>query len=105
MRSSRFSRRRTARAVALGVTVGALLVVAGSFAGASGAGGASARSLAASSAAFAHGYPASTPDDNWAWQKFHAQSEADVNQLTSLGIDVTEGTAKNADGSADVQSS
>src|SRR4051812_40014312 len=89
-------RRRRTRLVTLGVTIGVLLLTAAAFAGASGA--KSGRSASAS--ATPAGYPAASPDQPWVWQKFLAQDIKAVETLSSFGVDVTEGTAKNPDGSA-----
>src|SRR4051812_1211182 len=96
MEFSRRLRRRRTRIVTVGLAMGVLLLAAGAFAGASGAkSGASASAPAAPA-----GYPAAKPDQHWAWQKFLAQNTDAVETLASLGIDVTEGTTKNPDGSA-----
>src|SRR5262245_15444007 len=96
MKTTRSGRRRRVRAVALGVTLVALLVAAASFAGASGA--QSGAQVSASDEIA--GYPAPDPDAPWAWQRFLAQTPDDVERLGRLGVDVNEGTAKNPDGSA-----
>src|SRR4051794_41012732 len=89
-------RRRRTRVVTLGVTIGVLLLTAAAFAGASGAKSGGSASASATPA----GYPAASPDQPWVWQKFLAQSDSDVRVLGSFGVDVTEGTAKNPDGTA-----
>src|SRR3954451_14233925 len=93
---SRGLRRRRTRFVTLGVTIGVLLLTAAAFAGASGAKSGGSAAASATPA----GYPAAKPDQPWAWQKFLAQGTDAVETLGSLGIDVTEGTTKNPDGSA-----
>ena len=87
---------RRHRAVATAVACGALLLAAGSLAGSSGA----SSGVAAQTKAAVTGYPATDPSAPWVWQKFLAQNQDDVEMLSSLGIDVTEGTDKNPDGSA-----
>jgi hypothetical protein len=90
---SRGLRRRRARIATLGLAIGVVLLAAVSFAGGSAAkqGGAAATPA---------GYPQAGFGESWVWQKFLAQNTDAVETLSSLGIDVTDGTSKNPDGTS-----
>src|SRR5215218_7581880 len=83
-------RRRT---VGLAVLAGVLVVIAGSAARASGAG-----STAPSTSSAAAGYPMAEADQPWAYQRFLASSQADMDRLNQMGVDLGESLDKNPDG-------
>src|SRR5690349_495925 len=87
-------RRRRTRVVVLGMAIGALLVAAGSFAGASGATG----GVAAVAAGAPGGYPQKDADQAWTYQRFLVSGQADMDRLNQMGVDLGESLDKNADG-------
>src|SRR5215212_4365588 len=94
MRVSRGLRRERRRAVGLAALAGALVVLAGSFASASGAGATSAVSTPFATA----GYPQAEADLSWAYQRFLVSSQADMDRLNQMGVDLGESLDKNSDG-------
>jgi hypothetical protein len=68
-----------------------LIVVAGSFARASGAGGVNAL-------ATTNGYPMAEADQPWAYQRFLVSSQAGMDLLNLMGVDLGEQLEKNKDG-------
>src|SRR3954447_13488085 len=93
MRSTRSATRRCRHAVVLALATGALVVVATSFAGASAASG-----PAVGQASAAVGYPQSEADQAWAYQRFLVSSQADMDRLNQMGVDLGESLDKNSDG-------
>src|SRR5690242_15002602 len=81
-------------AVAFVVACTVLLVVAGLFARASGAG-----SVPANAPAATHGYPQAEADQAWAYQRFLVSDQADMDRLNQMGVDLGESLDKNKDGS------
>ena len=75
------------------VLAGVLVVTAGSFARASGAGG-----TAVSTPSAAAGYPMAEADQSWAYQRFLVSSQADMDRLNQMGVDLGESLDKNPDG-------
>ena len=75
------------------VLAGVLVVTAGSFARASGAGG-----TAVSTPSAAAGYPMAEADQPWAYQRFLVSSQADMDRLNQMGVDLGESLDKNPDG-------
>jgi hypothetical protein len=71
-----------------------LILTAGSFARASGAGGVTAASTQAAAA----GYPIAEADQPWAYQRFLVSSQEDMSRLNQLGVDLGESLDKNSDG-------
>src|SRR5262249_30351014 len=94
MRTSRSSRRRLVRAVALGVALGAVMLVVGSFPFASGASVGPADSVLAA----VTGYPHKEADQMWYYQRFLVSGQADMDRLVQMGVDLGESLDKNADG-------
>ena len=94
MRSTGSAGRRCRRAAVLALATGALIVVATSFAGASAASG-PATGLASAAA----GYPQAEADQAWAYQRFLVSSQADMDRLNQMGVDLGESLDKNPDGS------
>src|SRR5262249_40441732 len=68
---------------------------AASFAGASGAQGSAGLSVAQAAA----GYPQKDADQAWAYQRFLVASQADMDRLNQMGVDLGESLDKNPDGS------
>ena len=85
------------RALGLVVLAGVLVVVAGSLARASGAGGITA----VSKPSVAVGYPQAEADQPWAYQRFLVSGQADMSRLNQMGVDLGESLDKN-DGRDDV---
>src|SRR6476469_10518086 len=94
MRSTRSAGRRCRRAAVLALATGALIVVATSFAGASAASGPAAGLPSA-----AVGYPIAEAGLPWAYQRFLVSSQADMDRLNQMGVDLGESLDKNPDGS------
>src|SRR5262249_22026907 len=67
---------------------------AASFAGASGAQGSAGLSVAQAAA----GYPQKDADQAWVYQRFLVSSQADMDRLNQLGVDLGESLDKNTDG-------
>ena len=93
MRSNRrvTATRRSVAGLALACAV--LLVVAGLLAHASGAGRVTVTTPAA-----AAGYPQADADQPWAYQRFLVSSQADMDLLNQMGVDLGESLDKNKDG-------
>ena len=81
------------QAFGLAVLAGVLVVIAGSAARASGAGG-----TAVSTASATAGYPMAEADQSWAYQRFLVSSQADMDRLNQMGVDLGESLDKNPDG-------
>lgn len=77
----------------LAILAGVLVVIAGSFARASGAGG-----TAVSTPTVISGYPMSEADQSWSYQRFLVSSQADMDRLNRMGVDLGEALDKNSDG-------
>src|SRR4051794_28884964 len=80
------------RTIALIVMAGVLVVLAGSLARASGAGGNAVVS------APSVGYPIAEAGQPWAYQRFLVSDQADMSRLNQMGVDLGESLDKNKDG-------
>ena len=85
--------REKRRAVGLAALAGVVAVTAGSFARASGAGGTTADRPSATDA-----YPMAEADQPWVYQRFLVSSQADIDRLNRMGVDLGESLDKNSDG-------
>lgn len=86
------TRRKVVRAATLVVAMTAVLLAAGSFASASGTGGAN------NAVAVITGYPQSEADQSWSYQRFLASSEGSLEMLNLMGVDLGESIERNPDG-------